>query len=187
MRSLIRRLTDHIAGWISSRVVATNNPITSREKLDTGYLHGLRAIASLWVLTFHVEFWSAWYRIPIPNGGLAVDLFMILSGFLMALLASQRWHMEPLNHPASWLEFYARRFFRIAPAYYISLLAAGVLAGPFFWAFVELSGRVPYLCRLHVRTALLPTMALATLRCICRFCSGYSLSRFPLRYCLTGV
>ncbi len=56
-------------------------------------------------------------------GGLAVDVFMLISGFLMM------WHFyERRNRGESWgssktcLKFYVRRFFRIAPLYYCLLL-----------------------------------------------------------------
>lgn len=77
---------------------------------ETGYLNGLRALAAYWVLVAHCFIWSghpAWF--PTPK--LAVCIFMILSGYVMAYTAD-----------GDWRAFYLRRIFRIAPLYY------GVLA-----------------------------------------------------------
>jgi peptidoglycan/LPS O-acetylase OafA/YrhL len=49
------------------------------------WLDGLRGLAALWVLISHVQILSGMKYVPVLSwGGLAVDLFMILSGFLMA-------------------------------------------------------------------------------------------------------
>ena len=59
--------------------------------------------------------------LPLPhNPKLPVDLFMLLSGFLMAAR-----HSQFVKHQVGWcrkcLRFWITRFFRIAPAYYVTL------------------------------------------------------------------
>jgi len=66
--------------------------------------------------------WGGWYGLPVPNPKIAVDLFMIISGYLMALNANIREAHEPLGQPFSWVLFWIRRYLRLAPAYYLALI-----------------------------------------------------------------
>ncbi|MET1026496.1 MAG: acyltransferase [Dongiaceae bacterium] len=92
-------------------------------------LDGLRGLAAIWVLLGHAAILSGW-KIPILHSpSLAVDLFMMLSGFLMAFHYQERRAREPWAAPSTWGTFWVRRFFRIAPLYYVLLLAA-ILLGP---------------------------------------------------------
>lgn len=92
-------------------------------------LDGLRGLAALWVLLGHASLLSGW-RIPLVHSpDLAVDLFMMLSGFLMAYHYLERRAREPWHAVSTWMTFWTRRFFRIAPLYYLLLIAA-LLAGP---------------------------------------------------------
>jgi peptidoglycan/LPS O-acetylase OafA/YrhL len=84
------------------------------------FITALRAIAALWVLVGHCLIWGGWGSgtlLSVPK--LAVDLFMMISGFLMAANAAR----EPLHHPDNRLRFWLRRFFRLAPVYYLALAA----------------------------------------------------------------
>ena len=73
---------------------------------------------------------SGW-RLPIiSRPDLAVDLFILLSGFLMVFHYELRQTAEPWEQPSTWMTFWTRRFFRIAPLYYL-LLAIALLLGPF--------------------------------------------------------
>lgn len=92
-------------------------------------LDGLRGLAALWVFVGHaLNLTFAW--IPIVGRPLlAVDLFMLLSGALMAYQADIREAREPMAQPATWLRFWLRRFFRIAPVFYLAFLVA-MLSGP---------------------------------------------------------
>ncbi|HVJ40110.1 MAG TPA: acyltransferase [Dongiaceae bacterium] len=106
-------------------------------------LDGLRGLAALWVLLGHASLLSGW-RIPlIHSPDLAVDLFMMLSGFLMAYHYMERRAREPWQAAATWTTFWTRRFFRIAPLYYLLLIAA-LLAGPSLGAARDvIAGAVP--------------------------------------------
>jgi peptidoglycan/LPS O-acetylase OafA/YrhL len=92
-------------------------------------LDGLRGIAAMWVLLGHAMILTGWQVPVLGRPALAVDLFMMLSGFLMAFHYMERRARDPWHAPATWLTFWTRRFFRIAPLYYL-LLAAALLAGP---------------------------------------------------------
>lgn len=99
--------------------------------VELRFINVFRALAAFWVLVAHCMIWGGWYGIPVPSAKIAVDLFMVISGFLMATNAHARSSREPLSEPINWLKFWTRRFFRIAPAYYLSLLLA-VWLGDYF-------------------------------------------------------
>lgn len=87
-------------------------------------LDGVRGIAALWVLLGHAAI-LAGFSLPIlSEPDLGVDLFILLSGFLMVFQYELRAQREPWEQPATWTKFWMRRFFRIAPLYYITLIAA---------------------------------------------------------------
>jgi len=78
----------------------------NEKRLD---LQGLRAIAVLAVMVFHMN--AEW----LPGGYLGVDVFFVLSGYLMALVLSRHENM-------GWGEikgFYRRRLARIVPAAFV--------------------------------------------------------------------
>ena len=61
--------------------------------LSTSFV-GLRAF---WVLTAHCMIWGDWYGIPIPSAKIAVDLFMMISGYLMTANAFAREQFDVPN------------------------------------------------------------------------------------------
>ena len=94
------------------------------------WLDGLRGIAAFWVVVSHVQILTGLRYVAVLSwGDLAVDLFMILSGFLMANHYIQRRATEPWDQTRTAVRFWVRRFFRIAPLYY-ALLATAMLLGP---------------------------------------------------------
>lgn len=85
-------------------------------------LDGLRGIAILLVLAFHFlrfdaqAVWSAWADAALRSGWIGVDLFFVLSGFLITgILIRSR------AAPQRARRFYLRRALRILPAYYLVL------------------------------------------------------------------
>jgi exopolysaccharide production protein ExoZ len=88
----------------------------------------LRAVAVLLVLFYHCreQFEGFSAAIPIKVGAAGVDLFFVISGFIMVVITNRS--MGPG-------EFLARRFLRIAPIYwfYTSLVAIGVIAVPYLF------------------------------------------------------
>jgi peptidoglycan/LPS O-acetylase OafA/YrhL len=96
------------------------------------FLDGLRGFASLWVLIGHAMFMTG-YKIDIlAQPDMAVELFIIISGFLMAYHYQLREPREPWTQPTTWNVFWIRRFFRIAPLYYLCL-ALALYFGPDLW------------------------------------------------------
>lgn len=75
-------------------------------------LDGLRAISVFLVISLHVRVRSPWLR-HIP-GQLGVDIFFVLSGFLITTLLLQE---EKDSGKIDLVAFYLRRFFRIIPIY----------------------------------------------------------------------
>src|SRR5687768_12405012 len=100
-----------------------------QDKDRLGCLDGMRGLAALWVVIGHVLILCQWGVPIVATPEYAVDLFMMISGFLMFYQMSLRAEREPLNKSSSWFRFWIRRFFRIAPVYYV-VLAIAFLCGP---------------------------------------------------------
>ncbi|MET0267788.1 MAG: acyltransferase [Duganella sp.] len=106
------------------------SPLATHSSANLPWLDGLRGLAALWVLLHHIQILVGAPHVAVVSWGeLAVDLFMLMSGFLMAHHYIARKNSEPWNHSGTVLQFWLRRFFRIAPLYYLALLAA-LLLGP---------------------------------------------------------
>jgi peptidoglycan/LPS O-acetylase OafA/YrhL len=105
------------------------------------YIDGLRAIAVLAVILFHFGC-SA-----LPGGFVGVDVFFVISGFLITQLLSQA---PPLTLPQQLGEFYVRRARRILPALLVVSLTVAVTA-----AFVYLPGDLARVGRYLVFTPLM--------------------------------
>ncbi len=81
------------------------------------FLDGLRAIAICSVLLYHLN------QTFVPNGYLGVDVFFVISGFIVSYSVANR----PTGSSISFLlDFYARQFIRILPALVLCLLTTGV-------------------------------------------------------------
>ncbi|HZI48040.1 MAG TPA: acyltransferase [Pyrinomonadaceae bacterium] len=89
-------------------------------------LDGLRGIAILAVLAFHTHHIFDW---SILNGGnIGVDIFFVLSGFLITALLIEEWQG---NGEVSLKGFYCRRILRLVPALVILLLVLYLFADRF--------------------------------------------------------
>src|SRR5437660_4846141 len=114
-----------------------------KQKSTIASLDGVRAIACLSVVTYHltlvttqdIHLWyphniSPWVATLAYAGDTGVTLFFVLSGFLLfmpyakALLFDSSW---PLAR-----HFYLRRALRIIPAYYVTLFLMILLYTPDF-------------------------------------------------------
>lgn len=95
----------------------------------------LRAIAIVWVMIFHSYFIGGWGHFGgiEQNGWMGVDLFFVLSGFL---IGSQV--LKPLADGCgfSFADFYLRRVFRILPAYLV------MVAAYFLWPSIREQGEL---------------------------------------------
>ena len=94
-------------------------------------LEGLRGLASLWVLLGHICILINYSFPLLSDPSMGVDLFILLSGFLMAKNYQERREVEPWTDPATFKKFWLRRYFRIAPLYYV-LLVVAIGFGPYF-------------------------------------------------------
>ncbi|MDE1171735.1 MAG: acyltransferase [Verrucomicrobium sp.] len=80
-------------------------------------IDALRAAASLAVVAVHCVAATGWFYTG-GAGPFAVDVFVVISGFLMAFLHD----FKKASLPRDVGRFYVRRFFRIVPLYYAALL-----------------------------------------------------------------
>ena len=80
-----------------------NIPMNSPLRID---IQALRGLAVLSVIAFHV-----WPR-NVPSGYLGVDIFFVISGYLMARLYAGE----------SAVDFYRKRMIRLLPAYFFATL-----------------------------------------------------------------
>jgi len=93
---------------------------------------GVRAIAVLWVCGGHAMHFDinaeGYWRMLLPytNDG-AVDLFFVLSGFLIGGSLQREVTKDLGLGQTSWGSFYLRRFFRIVPAYLSACLASFIV------------------------------------------------------------
>src|ERR671926_1306563 len=104
----------------------------ARAPFRLGYrpaLDGVRGIAILAVLAFHTHHIFGW---SILKGGTAgVDIFFVLSGFLITALLLEEWQYRS---EISLKGFYWRRVLRLVPALLIVLVSLYLFAGVFFTA-----------------------------------------------------
>lgn len=89
----------------------------------------------MWVLVAHTQILTGMQRVFLLSyGKLAVDLFIVMSGLLMSHHYLLRRGKEPWEAAKTWRIFWVRRFFRIAPLYYVAL-AAALAMGPWLGEF----------------------------------------------------
>ncbi|CAJ0602816.1 unnamed protein product [Cylicocyclus nassatus] len=87
---------------------------TDRKRQD---IQGIRAWAIIMVAAFH------FFPMYCPNGYVGVDMFFVVSGFLMAMIITRA---SPMS-ASSLLLFYYKRIKRILPLYYMVLFAVLLL------------------------------------------------------------
>ncbi len=91
----------------------------------------------MWVVISHCAIWGG-YGGYNPNAKVAVDIFMMISGFLMMYTTEIIYTQYPLENKRNWIVFYIRRFFRLSPAYYVELIVALLLVDYFIPSYREL-------------------------------------------------
>lgn len=133
-------------------------------KAEIEALTGIRFFASLWVLLYHAgdlfvqplfpDIWPA-YKSLFYGGGLGVDLFFVLSGFIIAYNYYDEFASFGLKS-FDWKKyrgFLFRRFARIYPVHLITLLTmllvGGVAAQGNFLLFGSALGFVKHIFLLH--------------------------------------
>lgn len=92
-------------------------------------LTGLRGIAALWVVVFHYFSYIdiTFIRTFIRSGYLAVDIFFILSAFVLTIAYKSKFHYS-INIKDLFI-FYKKRINRIYPIYLISILIIILIKG----------------------------------------------------------
>ncbi|MBL7856259.1 MAG: acyltransferase [Cyclobacteriaceae bacterium] len=95
------------------------HPLSGQHRIE---LDGLRGLAITLVLLFHLFP----YLIISKIGWIGVDLFFVLSGFLITGIL-----LDSIDKPHFWRNFIVRRSLRIFPLYFSSLLLYNAIA---FWS-----------------------------------------------------
>ena len=119
-----------------SPAVATDTTAVTGRHLPA--LNGLRGVAVLGVVAYHLQLgWAS-------GGYLGVDLFFVLSGFLISTLLLEEWNGSGRIDLAA---FWARRAKRLLPALFLVVAALalylifnGIFGGPGANGLVDLSG-----------------------------------------------
>ncbi|HUD18675.1 MAG TPA: acyltransferase, partial [Acidimicrobiales bacterium] len=94
--------------------MSPERPVTAVTGHHLPALNGLRALAVFGVVAYHLQLgWAA-------GGYLGVDLFFVLSGFLITSLLLEEWAGTGSLHL---VEFWARRARRLLPALFLLLAA----------------------------------------------------------------
>jgi peptidoglycan/LPS O-acetylase OafA/YrhL len=101
----------------------SKTPAYLESKSHYEILDGLRGVASILVVIFHVfETYSGdRFHQVINHGYLAVDFFFVLSGFVVAYAYDDRW-----NKMTQW-DFYKRRLIRLQPMVIIGTIIGAIL------------------------------------------------------------
>ena len=126
-----------------------SNP-TSQSRHYVASLTGLRGIAALFVFVFHYGFFNPGIRLdlsvpvignilqfPLGFGFAGVDLFFVLSGFLLSLPFARATLTRSVHPPLA--QYYKRRLLRVFPAYYAQL-AIILIFGAWFVTWQPLNG-----------------------------------------------
>jgi len=113
--------------WLADRSKNT------QQKTNIAVLDGVRAIACLVVMSYHISLigndthlWDPFspshplFGAVVYAGAMGVTLFFVLSGFLLFMPYAKALLSEKANWPLA-RSFYLRRAFRIIPAYYVCL------------------------------------------------------------------
>ncbi|MBD9390276.1 acyltransferase [Agrobacterium sp. AGB01] len=98
------------------------------------YLDGLRGVAILLVFMIHAGGWGLRSLGDIGNsivdhGKYGVTVFFVASAYVICLSASRAFE----GHDYNWKAFYVRRFFRIAPMYFLTLIVSILVRQPDNW------------------------------------------------------
>ncbi len=96
---------------------ARNSKVPSSRRPD---IQGLRAIAVIMVVVFHAG-------LPVPGGFVGVDVFFVISGFVITGMLHREW-LD--NGRIRFANFYLRRFKRLTPA--LALMVSSTVLIGFF-------------------------------------------------------
>ena len=103
---------------IEKRVMTSQSVDAPRHSGYRPDIDGLRAVAVLSVVAFHLRYW--W----LPGGFVGVDVFFVISGYLISRIIQR----EIESGSFSFKRFYARRICRIFPAFAVMAIVASLFA-----------------------------------------------------------
>lgn len=102
---------------MAERSVQATEPTPESAKIQS--LEGLRGVMAWWVVVGHISLTFGWGLPLIDRNALAVDVFILLSGFVIArLIDRKREHFG---------RYITRRAFRLFPLYLVALVASTIL------------------------------------------------------------
>lgn len=117
-------MTDHGADHPADRPAGANDRVTRRAKTRAPGFDGLRALAVLAVMAFHDQFTA------MPGGFLGVDVFFVLSGYLITDLLVTQWRRNGgLDLRGFWVRR-ARRLFPALAAVLVTVATAAAVIEP---------------------------------------------------------
>jgi peptidoglycan/LPS O-acetylase OafA/YrhL len=93
--------------------------VPTPEKAKIHSLDGLRGLMAIWVVVGHVSLTFGWGLPVFERNNLAVDVFVLLSGFVIAMLIERK--REP------YASYIIRRAFRLFPLYLAALALSAIL------------------------------------------------------------
>jgi len=110
-------------------MAATTLESSSTERFASGYrphLDGLRALAVYLVVLFHAGVDR------LSGGFIGVDVFFVLSGYLVTQVLVRTLRLGPRrdggpDRPAGFSRFYARRYRRLLPASFVTLIVTAIV------------------------------------------------------------
>src|SRR5690348_38450 len=126
-------------------LVEPSSGAVAEERRVFGVLDGLRGVAAVSVAVHHLSNWWIPIADPVPQAGLAVDMFFVMSGFVLAHAYQQR-----LDDGMGRGAFMMARLVRLWPLYalgsFLKLLALAALIaqGQLQWSFLEVLASVPF-------------------------------------------
>jgi peptidoglycan/LPS O-acetylase OafA/YrhL len=139
-----------------STAAGTAGDALTKHRRSLPALTGIRFFAAFYVVLFHSLPWALkHYALPQPvqtffgNGYLAVALFFVLSGFILAYT-----YEGQLTGNAQRLHFWQARFARIYPVYFLSLVLAY-----YFQRSLPVASKVAVLAMVQAWNPLKPSLA----------------------------
>jgi len=103
-------------------------PTPDQSKIHS--LHGLRGVMAWWVVVGHISLALGWNLPLVDRNTLAVDVFVLLSGFVIALLVERK--------RESYRDYIIRRGFRLFPVYLLILVFSSILLPVQLFAWTNL-------------------------------------------------
>lgn len=116
--------SDHVQAFSDLyHIHSLSQPLRIEIKTKRNDIQCWRSLAIIGVLLFHI--WPEWF----PNGYLGVDIFFVISGFLMSTIL----HDQLTINKSTMIGFYYRRIKRIAPIYLIFLVVTVIWVSQILW------------------------------------------------------